>query len=564
MKKWIAFSTVLVLAAGAVTLSERQKQDVPASPQALLYLVADTEQELTRMPVRFTRMSDDEEISIGNQLASAYTGSLGNLRNPQNSEVTAYISRVGAQLAARAHRKLPYKFHYIPDPYFINAFAIPGGHVYIGEGLVSLMDSEDELAAVLGHEIEHIDHYHCAERAQQEQALRHIPLGGLIAIPVEIFEAGYSKDQELEADREGTRLAVQSEYSPTGALRMFDKFQQLYQESQSKARSPQEELSQVAVQTLEGYFRSHPLPSERIAQIQKLIASERWPLRSERNLLVAYVFLTTRARKELEANRFSVAEQLATQSLNSHPKQPGALEILAKAQFAQAKFAPAAEAFRTVLQLEPTRVRLIEQLALSLAAADRKTASMQFQSWQHSAEGIKSEEVSVAAAGLALLAGNHISAEKFEEVCVQSNDALAPAWLGELGWWYYLAGNYEKASELLDNAVQQRPGDLELWVRRGWSKIELRRYSDALQNSGMEWDRAEAEGELRMMEAVAFWQAQVSKDALSSYETAAATDPRWTNPAWVKALYSPLVFQSVGEMQKELERQRKLRLAGNR
>ena len=71
----------------------------------------------------------------------------------------------------------------------INAFALPGGHVYVGGGLLQLMDSEDELAAVLGHEIEHIDHYDCGERVQREQALRRIPLGVIVALPVEVFEA---------------------------------------------------------------------------------------------------------------------------------------------------------------------------------------------------------------------------------------------------------------------------------------------------------------------------------------------------------------------------------------
>ena len=118
----------------------------------------------------------------------------------------------------------------------INAFALPGGHVYVGAGLLALMDSEDELAAVIGHEIEHIDHYHCAERVQQEQALRKIPLGGLVALPIELFEAGYSKDQELEADREGTRLAVQAGYSANGAIRMFETFERLTQGISSARR----------------------------------------------------------------------------------------------------------------------------------------------------------------------------------------------------------------------------------------------------------------------------------------------------------------------------------------
>ena len=190
----------------------------------------------------------------------------------------------------------PTGFITFPSPYLINAFALPGGHVYVGGGLMELMDSEDELAAVLGHEIEHIDHYHCAERVQREQALRKIPLGGLVALPIEVFEAGYSKDQELESDREGTRLAVEAGYSASGAIRMFETFGRLYEEYQAKAKTPQEELSRVAQQTLEGYFRSHPLPSERITQVRKLIASEGWTPRPERDLAVAYIFWTARAR----------------------------------------------------------------------------------------------------------------------------------------------------------------------------------------------------------------------------------------------------------------------------
>src|SRR5581483_3606456 len=187
--------------------------------------------------------------------------------DPERQQVQSYLKTVGAKVATGAHRKLPYQFHYLDEPYLVNAFAIPGGHVYVGEGLLSLMDSEDELASVLGHEIEHIDHYHCAERAQQEQALRKIPLGGWLTITIEVFEAGYSKTQELEADREGTQLAVAAGYSPSGAIRMFETFDRLYRESRSRPRNPEQELTEMARQTLEGYFRSHPLPSERIAQI---------------------------------------------------------------------------------------------------------------------------------------------------------------------------------------------------------------------------------------------------------------------------------------------------------
>src|ERR1700733_4598430 len=217
MKRWVALSGIVLMGIAAIWVSERRRVDAPAGPAAVLYLVADTEQELTRMPVRFTRMSDEEEISIGDQLAKNYSWTGPNENFPEFQEVEAYLTQGGSRLAPNAPRKLSYKFHYIPDRSLVNAFALPGGHVFVGGGLLALMDSEDELAAVMGHEIEHIDHYHCAERVQQEQALRRIPLGGLIEMPVEVFEAGYSKDQELEADREGTRLAVEDGYSANGA-----------------------------------------------------------------------------------------------------------------------------------------------------------------------------------------------------------------------------------------------------------------------------------------------------------------------------------------------------------
>jgi predicted Zn-dependent protease len=289
MKHWLGLGAVVLLGAGVVVKSERDKVDVAPSPAAVLYFVADTERELTRMPMQLTRMPDAEEIRIGNQLASGYASF--NRGDRKSAEMESYIQKVGAGLAAHAQRRLPYQFHYIADDSFVNAFAVPGGHVYIGKGLIALMDSEDQLAAVLGHEIEHIDHYHCAERVQQEQILRKIPMGELVALPIEVFEAGYTKDQELEADREGARLAVAAGYSSSGALRLFERLDRLHQEYQDRADNPGGELSQVAWQALAGYFRSHPLPSERIAQLKQLHLA----IHQERELAVKVVSATNQS-----------------------------------------------------------------------------------------------------------------------------------------------------------------------------------------------------------------------------------------------------------------------------
>jgi predicted Zn-dependent protease len=567
MKRWIILAAIVLLGVASVVVSERRKVDVPASPAALLYLVADTEQELTRMPVRYTRMSDEEEIRIGNELAKSESYSSREEREaPETVIVEHYLMRVGEQVVRGAHRKLPYKFHYIPLPTFINAFALPGGHVYVGAGLLSLMDSEDELAAVMGHEIEHIDHYHCAERVQREQALRKIPLAGLIAIPIEVFEAGYSKDQELEADREGTRLAVRAGNSASGAIRMFETFGRLYEEYEAKAKTPQEELSIVAQQTLEGYFRSHPLPSERIAQVRKLIASEGWPVHSERDLAVAYIFWTAKARNALDAKKYAQAEQLANQSLRLRPDQPKALQVLARAQFAQANFSGAAAAYLKILEIDQaSHPEIIAAYAQALAAADRNNAAAEFRQWANGIKGEMPREIEVAAAGLALLAGNPEPARKLQIELQQSGNMQAPEWIGELGWWHYRDGNYQEAAELLSGAVQQRPGNATVGVQLAWAQIEIRRYSDALQTLQSAAYRQQTDPGQAMARAVAHWRAQDNDQALLDFNLALSGQPEWETPGWAKALYSPLVAQSVQEMQAERERRKqKVRVAATR
>ena len=287
MKRGLAFGLVLLLGVGALLLSERRKAEAPLSPDPILYLIADAERDLSRVPAQATRLSDAEEIRIGDELAKDYSND-GTTLSEQDRAMQAYVNEVGARVVVHTRRQLPYRFHYLPGRYLVNAFSLPGGHVYIGAGLIALMNSEDELAAVLGHEVEHVEHYHCVER-YQVAARTHGVVGGLVQLPLEIFQAGYSKDQELEADREGTRLAVEAGYSPLGAIQVFEAYQRLRQQEDAQARSPQEEAARMTVETLSGYFRSHPLEADRIEQIRRLIASEHWEDRTnERPLRVRY------------------------------------------------------------------------------------------------------------------------------------------------------------------------------------------------------------------------------------------------------------------------------------
>jgi len=278
MKRMLLFSIVLLVAVVALYYTQRKHNSTAVSANPILELAANAQRDLTRAPMRLTRLPDSEEIAIGNELAERYSLSDTNLTSEQQA-FEAYVRRVGGNLALHAHRRLPYSFHLVPDKTMINAFSLPGGPVFIGEGLLDLMTTEDQLAAVLGHELEHIDHYHSAERVQIEARLRNLQLGAigtLVQIPLEVWEVGYSKDEELEADREGMRLAVLAGYSPYGAVSMFEKFAKLHDEYVIHAQTPEQELSELAVQSLEGYFRSHPQSSERLAQANALIAQEGW------------------------------------------------------------------------------------------------------------------------------------------------------------------------------------------------------------------------------------------------------------------------------------------------
>jgi predicted Zn-dependent protease len=275
---FVVFFLILGFALAGLYWSQRRSKSTPVSANAILNMAADAQRDITRIPMHFTRVSEEREIAIGRELASRYATQTRKL-TPEEEGLKKYITRVGGSLAVHAHRHLPYTFTVLPDHNMINAFSLPGGPVYIGEGMLDLMMTEDELASVLGHEIEHIDHYHCVERVQLEAKLKSLNLdvlGGLLQIPFELWQAGYTKDEEFEADREGILLAVQSGYSPYGAVDMFERIAKLCDEYVIHAQSPDQELSQLAIQSLNGYFRSHPLPSERLAQANRIIAEQHW------------------------------------------------------------------------------------------------------------------------------------------------------------------------------------------------------------------------------------------------------------------------------------------------
>ena len=579
MKRCLALAAILTLAIAALVFGERRHVEAEVSPAPILYFVADTERELTRIPVSLTRMSDHQEIVIGNEMARRYLESNRAENTPEDREIAAYIGGVGARVARHAHRKLPYKFHYIPEEYFVNAFALPGGHVFIGKGLLELMDTEDELANILGHEVEHVDLGHCAERVQIEGAVRRLPLGGLAQLPVQMFEAGYSKDQELEADREGAKLAEAAGYSAEGAIAMFRKFQKLEDEvHQYRAQGPQRrtvltlpiELGNVVVlQTLEGYFRSHPPEAERIAQMEELIAGERWPTdQKQKPLAVAYLLITDQARNYFAADQLDKALAAANRALAMKPDYVPALLVVGDVDFEKADFAGAAEMYGRALRLDPKRDQLTVLYGSALSASlPAKEALAQFSDTAEAAPVLRERGWFLEEqAGLKLMTGDGAAAHSLAAELRSSEAEAAPMLLGRLGWWYYRFGDLTTAADLIGQAVEQRPQVAWIDAKLGWVLIAQKKYESAQRRfEGIgRTDDARSRAEIEMGIAVAAWLQDRPDVAVSSLRWATHQRSAWLNPPWVTAIYGPQAAATVQAIYAESERQKKEQSAGRR
>jgi predicted Zn-dependent protease len=206
-----------------------------------------------------SQLSVSDEIRAGNALEASFQKYQGFADTPQTKAIDAYLQKVGDKVAANAKRKLPYTFHLDPHPAFRSAVAYPGGQIVVGGGVLALMGHEDELAVVLGHEIEHIDLNQCAHRVVYAMQRDHLNADEFDKLSIEEFGGPYGKDGELAADREGVKLAVAAGYSPHAAVELLQMYQYLSRDS-GPARPR----------------KDSPSLEERIQQVRDLIKSEHW------------------------------------------------------------------------------------------------------------------------------------------------------------------------------------------------------------------------------------------------------------------------------------------------
>jgi predicted Zn-dependent protease len=213
-------------------------------------------------------ISESQEIEMGRQGAAEVSASIGLY---PNATLQAYVNRIGHSLAARTERPgLPWEFQVVDDA-SINAFALPGGFIFVTRGLLAHMTTEAELASVLGHEAGHVAARHSVQQLSRQQVAT-IGLGvGSVLSPAiakygQVAGAGlglmflkYGRADETQSDQLGFRYALASGYDTRQMINVFQMLQRAEQLA-GGGRLPE-------------WQSTHPDPGNRIAAVQALVAA---------------------------------------------------------------------------------------------------------------------------------------------------------------------------------------------------------------------------------------------------------------------------------------------------
>ncbi len=225
-------------------------------------------------PVEEAEANERAEIRVGREVAARI---LSRHSLYQDQELQRYVNLLGRGLALQGDRPDLDFYFAVLDTEQVNAYAAPGGYVFVTRGALALMEDEAELVAVLAHEIAHVNARHIVD-ALNIRAPESSPMAGLTRFfggageaaqvffsqvvdeVIEVlFEEGLQREDEFEADALGLRLAVQAGYDPGGLPRFLERMQ-----SQADARALDEVSS------------THPAAGERLERLSELLEKEGW------------------------------------------------------------------------------------------------------------------------------------------------------------------------------------------------------------------------------------------------------------------------------------------------
>jgi len=307
-------------------------------------------------------VSEEKEIAIGTQNYSPTRQAQGGdyVLDP---ELTAYVQSVGDKLAAVSDRKLPYEYAVINDS-IPNAWAMPGGKIAFNRGLLYELNSEAELAAVMGHEMVHAAARHGAQGMERGILLQ----GAMVAVGIgaqntdyanlivggaqvgaQLVSSKYGRDAESESDLYGMQYMKKAGYDPTAAVTLQETFVRLSEGKKSNF--------------IEGLFASHPPSPERVAEnkatLAKLGAGGEWgkeiyakktaKLRATQGAYKAY----DEAVKALSEKNVDKAKTLVSQAIAIEPKEARFQELLGDIALTQKKNQEALAFYSKAINMQP-------------------------------------------------------------------------------------------------------------------------------------------------------------------------------------------------------------------
>ncbi|MCC7146491.1 MAG: M48 family metalloprotease [Phycisphaeraceae bacterium] len=220
---------------------------------------------------QFNTLSESQEIAKGSQYAPEYEKAFGG--QVDDPQVRQYVTDLGNKLAQVSHRPdMPWQF-YVVDSSVVNAFALPGGHVFLTRGLMEKLDSEAEVAAVLGHEIGHVTHKHAGQQMAREMVLQGTLVGLAVVADVRgadlrselelgqqvgtiAFLLPFSRQHENEADGVGLQYLEKAGYDPMAMATLLDKLA-------AESKGGQTPL----------FLSTHPYPEDRARKVRQYVAS---------------------------------------------------------------------------------------------------------------------------------------------------------------------------------------------------------------------------------------------------------------------------------------------------
>ena len=211
-------------------------------------------------------MSEAQEIQIGQQQDAEVRREMGVYRDAALQE---YVSGIGMKLARASERPdLPWHFTVVDSP-AVNAFALPGGYIYITRGILPFLDNEAQLAGVLGHEIGHVTARHAAQQYSRSTEAQLGLLVGSILVPqtrplAQLGESGfgllflkYSRDDEAQADGLGVKYAARTGWDPAGVPQMLTTLGRIEEVSDNKG--------------VPNWLSTHPAPEDRVQRVSAAV-----------------------------------------------------------------------------------------------------------------------------------------------------------------------------------------------------------------------------------------------------------------------------------------------------